>query len=226
MAKRTLIKILCAVLALLAAVPLSGCGAETEARDSGTEREIDFETLPEDAPYSVQDFELTNVMEVFAREADSDYAVASPSFAADHTVFEALFNLILYFEMNTGDGECDDYDEYIEQGLLDLQVSVKQQDVPGKDISWYSATRSRAMKVCFDVFHYFEYAKANSMSPISRLNEAKIQKIMGYVDAGYFGSDITRYFGEGATLPVLRAAAALYVIADDPSAFVAVPSGI
>ena len=212
------IKLICAALAL--ALTLAGCTAAPS--QSAESDRIEFESMEDMHGGSVEEFELTDVMTVFARDAYSDVAVGSPNFAVDHTVFEALFNLVLYFETTPGDGVYDEFDEYFDSGALDLTKSVRSQKIPDKDVYWYSEARSRAMKVCYDALHYFEYAKAHSMSPISRTNEVRIHKIMRQAEDGHFGSDITEYFGEGATLPVLRAAAALWVISQDPSAFITV----
>ena len=210
------VRIIAALLVFSLALPLFGCAADDPA---GVKDDIVFESVETPPPYSEQEFELTDVLGYFAKTDGVDYAVSTDSFGVDQTVFEALFNLIIYFEITRGDGEYDEFEEYLDEGRLELGISMKSQNMPDKDVSWYADTRSRALFICFEDLHYFTFAKEHSISPISRFNELKIQKIMGMVDEGYFGGDITEYFGEGADLSVLRAAAALFAIQRDPSAF-------
>ncbi len=206
------------ILVLALALPLVGC-----AGVGGTAEESDgivFESVETPPPYSEQEFEMTDVLSYFAREDGADYAVSTDSFGVDQTVFEALFNLILYFEVTPGDGEYDEFEDYLDEGSLDLEKSVKSQTMPDSNVSWYADTRSRALFACFEDLHIFTYAKEHSISPISRFNELKIRKILGMVDDGVFGDDLTDFFGEGATTSVVHAAAALFAISRDPSALV------
>ncbi len=220
MTNRPIVRALSLLISLVLALgAFVSCTGGNEAQSDTTV--ITFESLPPDAPYAVQDFDLTDVLDVFARKDGAEYAVSSPEYGVDHAEFEALFNLILYFEVTRGDGEYDEFDTYFDEGSLSPDERMKGQTMPDSELSWYADTRSKALKVCFDTLHYFTYAKEHTISPISRLNEAKIRKIMKPFEQDAGEADLASYFGEGATTAVLRAAAALYVIADDPSAFVA-----
>ena len=214
-----LIKFAALALALL----LASCsfpGTKEAQTEKTTEQELDFETISYVSPYSEQDFELTDVLTVFAKE-DGDYAVGSQNFGVDNAQFEALFNLILYYEKTKDDGEYDEYDAYFALGILDPTQPVRSQLVPESDLPWYAGVRKEALMKCFTALKCFEYAKERGVSPISRINEMKIQRVMDGIDEGVFGEDIRDYFGEEAGRATVRAAAALYSIGDDPSAFVA-----
>ncbi len=225
-------RILCVLLSALLTLAVPSCavsGEQTPAPSGSGEQtgsSICFEEVADDSPYAVQEFEMTGVLEVFAKREEVEYAVASENFGVDEAVFEALFNLILYREKTVGDGYFDEFDGYFADGSLDPSGSVKSQKVPdGSGMYWYAECRNRALVACFDVLRYFEYARDNGVSPISRINEAKIREVMAMTSDGTFSGPVTRWFGKDATAGTLRAAAAIFAIWDDPSAFTARSDG-
>ena len=162
-------------------------------------------------------FEPVDVLSCFERTEGCDCAIASEHFRVGHDVFETLFNLILYYQKNPGDGMFDELDGYFEDGTLDPNGPVKSQVIPDGGLYWYAEVRSKTIVVCCDVLSGLELARERDAYPLSRPNLAQIEKISSAAKDGEFGGSVSEAFGERADGVTVCAAAAIIALYFNPS---------
>jgi|GEM_PF-2825409 len=201
------------ISALLCLLSLVSC----EGKPGGEESDISpvFESL-DTLEEPKLDFEPVEVIATFEKSSSARYSVSSENYGVTPEVFEVLFDIVLYHQLEEGDGEYDEYDEYFSTGALDRDGSIEAQRLPDSDLYWYADARNKALIICFESLGYLEFARSVDAFPLSRRNKVFLDRESRKILNGTIGDPTEDYFGEHADETTVRAALALKLMSDSP----------
>lgn len=214
MIKRVICAILCASLLFLASCQGAGKGDGSQLDFSPVFDEVEGEK----GGVVLDGTKINDLFDVCAKRGGKKYVVSSENFGVDEVCFQALFNLIISHQIESGDGDYDRYDEYISSGAIDPAKGVKGQTLPEGGMTWYADALGETVSVCFKVLRDLEFAKSRDVLLTERLSDAKIERELRRIREAGYDSDLEGMFGEGADSGSVTAAVMLYVLSGDTMA--------